>query len=560
MRWLIRTVTRKRQGAVSTADDTYTGDTLTIGRGAGQAVFLSDLKVSLEHARIVRLKSGRFRVESLTAAGIRVDGKLQQAAGAGVGSRIEIGDNLIEIVDPPPGHDAAVQVSQLEASTQTKQRRRLTRPSTLKDTWLRKRGPAWALFLLFLAIGLLIPMLGYLVPGMQSTLRAAPAVPSDNLWEAGTLQAAHHFFGEDCSMCHQQAFQRVRDEACVACHARTPGHAEAELFALPELEETPCAICHRDHNGLDSLVNARQRLCTDCHASLSEDTHGTTVLADVNDFDLDHPQFKVELAGWDALGNYQPRRESLDSETLSEESNLIFPHDKHLNPEGLNAPSGERVLACGDCHQVEPGGAKMVPVAFETMCHECHGLGFDPASPGREVPHGDAAEVLYMLQEFYTNKALRGAVTEGTAPESVRKRRRPGERVSREERMEILDWANERAQRVGQSLFEGQACGVCHRVSRLDTGEGVTWKVEPVRVAGEWFSKALFTHKSHTTMDCESCHEARLSTSSNDVLMPRLDDCRDCHGGESSHDKVATPCIDCHRYHGREDIVLARGR
>lgn len=557
MRWLVRTVTRKKKGAVAHSDDTFTGEALTIGRGAGQGVFLSDLRVALEHARVVPSKGNRFRVESLIAAGVRVDDKLQSAAGAGVGSRIEIGGNIIEIIKPPTGYDAAVQVTQVEESEATESHVSRRHPDSLRQTWLRKRGPAWILLILFLLIGLAIPVAGYFVPGMQAQLRATPVVPSDNQWEAGTLQTAHHFFGENCELCHNQAFKRVQDKDCVACHARTPVHAEPEFFDLPELTNTPCAICHRDHNGPEGLINDRQALCSDCHADLDTATQGTTLLANVTDFTDNHPQFKVELASWDPVGNYLPRRESLDQAPLTEDSNLKFPHDVHLAPDGINAPEGERVLGCGDCHEAEPGGGKMLPVKFDTMCHDCHTLGFDPNAPDREVPHGDAAQVLFMLEEYFTNKALRGAVSDSTAPAPVRARRRPGERVSREDRMEILTWANERARRVGQTLFEGQACGVCHTVQRVSEGEDATWRVEPVRVAGVWYAEALFTHASHTTMDCESCHDAEESATSNDVLIPGIENCRQCHGGEDDADKVASPCIDCHRYHDHPTDMMA---
>ena len=37
-------------------------------------------------------------------------------------------------------------------------------------------------------------------------------------------------------------------------------------------------------------------------------------------------------------------------------SNLIFPHDVHVQQDGINGPYGKEVLGCDSCHQVEPGG------------------------------------------------------------------------------------------------------------------------------------------------------------------------------------------------------------
>lgn len=558
MVWLVRTQT-KRKGSVVHSDDSVPGSTLTIGRAAGQGVFLSDLSVALEHARIVPLKGNRYRIESLIAAGVRVDGKLQQSAGAGYGTTLDIGNHRIEIIKAPKGFEHAVVVSELAQMGTMVQRAAVQArrgASSLSQTWLAKRSTSWILFCVAIVAGLVAPVTGFFMPEIGNTLREMPVVPSDHQWSAGSLQTAHHFFGQDCQNCHTKPFVRVKDDACTSCHQSTLAHADGDFFAVGELLETPCALCHRDHNGATGLISAEQSLCTDCHTGLDQTTGGRTILENVHDFGDSHPQFKVQLAAFDLDGQFAPRRSSLDSDLLIEDSNLLFPHDIHLDMEGINAPEGNRVLECGDCHAVEPGGGKMLPVDFETMCHDCHTLGFDPTAPDREVPHGDAPEVVFMMQEYYTNKALRGGVTDGTAPAVVRKRRRPGERVSREERMEILAWADERAHRVGQSMFEGRACGVCHRVERVETEGGISWDVAPVRVAGAWFPKAFFTHDSHSTMQCESCHSASASASSDDVLIPGIANCRQCHGGEDSKDKVPSPCIDCHVYHGYTDIVM----
>ena len=561
MVWLVRTQT-KRKGSVVHSDDSVPGATLTIGRAAGQGVFLSDLSVALEHARIVPLKGGRYRIESLIAAGVRVDGKLQQSAGAGVGTTLDVGNHRIEIIKAPKGYEHAVVISELAQMGTMVQRAAVQArrgASSLSQTWLAKRSTSWILFCMAILAGLVAPVTGFFMPDIGDTLRNVPAAPSDQQWSAGTLQTAHHFFGKDCQNCHTEPFVRVEDDACTSCHQSTLAHADGEFFEVGALLETPCALCHRDHNGPTGLISAAQSLCTDCHADLDQTTNGTTILDNVHDFGDGHPQFRVELAAFDLDGRFAPRRASLDSDLLIEDSNLLFPHDIHLDREGINAPEGNRVMECGDCHAMEPGGSKMLPVRFEAMCHDCHTLGFDPTSPDREVPHGDAPEVVFMMQEYYTNKALRGGVIDGTAPAVVRKRRRPGERVSREERMEILAWADERAHRVAQSMFEGRACGVCHRVERVEKENGISWDVAPVRVAGEWFPKARFTHVRHSTMQCESCHDASASSTSDDVLIPGVANCRQCHAGEKADDKVPSPCIDCHVYHGYTDIVMGIG-
>jgi hypothetical protein len=557
MRWLVRTITKKKQGAIEHHDELFSGAQLTIGRAAGQGVFLSDVRAALEHARIVPLKGTKYRIESMISAGVRVNGKLQQSAIGGPDTRIQVGGHELRIINPPAGYEGAVEVTEIETADEAAAGKFKEAKMSLDQTMLAKRWPAWLLFIGVLVFSLLIPVVGNMVPGLQEKLRAVPGVPDDGQWEAGTLASAHHFFGEDCSTCHTDAFVQVTDENCSGCHARTKDHAAEEYFAIPELVQTRCALCHRDHNGLQGLIRMDQKLCQDCHVDLQATSGNRTVLADVSDFTHQHPEFKVEISAWDLNGNYKPRREALDSDTLIEDSNLIFPHDKHLSLDGVKSPTGDRFLVCNDCHETEAGGGLMKPVDFEPMCQECHQLGFDPFVPNRQVPHGKPDEVLYMLQDYYARRALEGGYEDATAPTVVRQRRRPGQRLSRSETTEALSWARDKSRRVGKNLFEGQACGVCHRVTQEGEGETVRWAVAPVRVQGIWFPKSVFPHISHETMACESCHDARESAYSDDVLLPGIENCRTCHGGEFEEGKVVSTCVSCHRYHVYTEEVVA---
>jgi predicted CXXCH cytochrome family protein len=86
-------------------------------------------------------------------------------------------------------------------------------------------------------------------------------------------------------------------------------------------------------------------------------------------------------------------------------------------------------------------------------------------------------------------------------------------------------------------------------VQREDFANRTEWQVLPARVAGTWFPEANFTHGRHTAMECVDCHDAPASTESNDVLMPGVDSCRDCHGGESAENQLQSTCIACHKFH-----------
>ena len=554
MRWLVRRVHRKGKGQLSYEDDIHFGELLTIGRAANQSVFLTDMRVALEHVKVTALGGGKYRVESVIEAGVRVNGAIVHQATCGAGTQIEIGSQRIQLIEPPEDYDAAVEISTLEKSEQEAAAARKRLPTTLSQTRLSKRKPAWILLIATVVLFLALPLLSHYIKPLDSLLRSTP-LPSRDAWQAGELAGAHHFFGEDCQACHSQGFAWVKDKDCLTCHAKTPAHADPVAFDLPALGDARCAHCHRDHNGVKGLIRGDQSLCSDCHQGLSESTGGKSTLADVGDFGSEHPQFQVSLPHWDKDGQFTPERVTLTAD-LEEKSGLKFPHDIHLDAKGIASPSGDKVLECASCHQPEPGGAAMLPVKFETMCQECHTLSFDITEPERQVPHAKIEEIVYMLDEFYARRALEGEVTDTTAPETLRVRRRPGQSLEPQQRQQALTWARDKARTVGESLFTGRACTVCHSVSPGQ--QAGDWRVAPVRVAGEWFSKAHFTHQKHSTMDCQGCHAADTSNSSRDLLIPDIANCRQCHAGEAGgHNKLQSSCVSCHGYHESEHLLQA---
>jgi len=59
-----------------------------------------------------------------------------------------------------------------------------------------------------------------------------------------------------------------------------------------------------------------------------------------------------------------------------------------------------------------------------------------------------------------------------------------------------------------------------------------------------------FDHDAHKQEKCTSCHEAGKSTTSADLLLPGIKDCRTCHLGEdAAKAKVPSTCAMCHGYH-----------
>jgi hypothetical protein len=556
MRWLIRRVLKKGKGAVSYEEDVHYGDVLTIGRAADQAIFLPDLRAALNHARITLLSSGQYKIESLILAGIRVNGELTYATTVASGAIVEIGNTRLTLLPPPQDFDGGVEISTLDKTEQQAEKERRAKPTRLEQTGLSKRKPAWILFAVVLLFALALPMIGHFIPAFGEMLKHSP-LPSSLSWNPGQIDASHQFFGADCERCHGKAFLTVRDSACLACHANTPAHADPAKFNMPQLGNAECRTCHQDHNGARGLIRTDQRLCSDCHIALKARTQNASAFEDVGDFGKSHPEFKIDLPGWDAAGKFAPQRVTFAA-NLKENSGLKFNHLKHLKADGLNAPKGHRTLDCASCHVPEAGGAKMRPVNFEVMCHDCHTLGFDPLAGDREVPHGKVTEVIYMLNEFYAKLALEGGYQDAKSPAIVQERRRPGSPpLSQQQQQEALAWAREQSRVITEGLFTGKACTTCHKVTAPRDAND-TWHIASVRVSGVWYGDAKFTHEKHVTVKCEDCHDARKSEQSADLLIPGIANCRQCHAGAYAKDKVATTCISCHDYHQTGNLKMGK--
>ena len=307
MRWLIRRVLKKGKGAVSYEEDVHYGDVLTIGRAADQAIFLPDLRAALNHARITLLSSGQYKIESLILAGIRVNGELTYATTVASGAIVEIGNTRLTLLPPPQDFDGGVEISTLDKTEQQAEKERRAKPTRLEQTGLSKRKPAWILFAVVLLFALALPMIGHFIPAFGEMLKHSP-LPSSLSWNPGQIDASHQFFGADCERCHGKAFLTVRDSACLACHANTPAHADPAKFNMPQLGNAECRTCHQDHNGARGLIRTDQRLCSDCHIALKARTQNASAFEDVGDFGKSHPEFKIDLPGWDAAGKFAPQR------------------------------------------------------------------------------------------------------------------------------------------------------------------------------------------------------------------------------------------------------------
>lgn len=545
----IRHIARRRKGVVTESEKTLAKQSITIGRATDQDIFLADPAVSYHHARINLLPEGGISVTAVSRLGFYIEGRLVQNCLIRRTGEIIIGAYHLDIeIDPAHGGvEITVEKRENAAVELEAARRRATR---LEQTWLSRRQLSWLAFAVVLGLGLGLPLAGYFDRDAARKIDEL-RLPDDRIWLSGEISAPHQHFSRDCQRCHQQPFVRVRDAACAECHGDVAAHADPARFPLPELQATPCAACHSEHNGDAYLVQRNQVLCADCHADLS--ARVDTALADASDFYRAHPEFRPTLLLGTGAARDDPgawRRIALDDNRLRHETGLVFPHDLHLDPGGVRGPRGVEVLACEDCHRADASGNYMIPIRMQAHCQSCHRLEFDPDDLERELPHGRLPEIRKMLREYYSYMALRGGYTAAEdAPDPVRQRRRPGKPLTREEQRIALDWALARADAIAREVVEFRSCNLCHKVEP-DPASEFGWNVPAVNTAqARWLPKSAFAHEVHRNTKCSTCHDAANSARSEDVLLPGIAVCRDCHGGQHARDRLRSTCIDCHGFH-----------
>ena len=558
----IRHVSHKRKGLVVQNELVIDKQTINIGRATDQDIFLSDLGVAYRHARLTLAANGQIGVTSLTSSGIYVNGRFAQSGSIKGSGVVQVGPYSITIERNKDGYDYDITIEQIAQDVVEIQSGQLPAMS-LEETWLSRRRGAWVFFLLILIAFLALPIAGYFDRGLGELERHSALLPDDGVWLSGDISAPHKHFAEQCDNCHQKAFQTVQDETCVTCHASTTVHADPELFDLHALQDVRCASCHKEHNGTDYLIRRDQKLCSDCHKDLSQRVE--TDLDNISDFSGQHPEFRPKLrvqvsdAAAEKPNMLEWQRVSLKRADIRHETGLKFPHDIHMDVNGLESPTGNRTLECSSCHQTDASGSYMLPLEFEQHCQECHQLTFDENSPDRELPHSNLQAMSSTLDEYYAFMALRGNYSDDDAstPALITRRRIPGKVLTPAERKTALAWAQEKAADVKEEMIEFRACGLCHKVVR-DTAEPVGWKVPDVQISQRWFTKGAFDHASHQASECADCHQATLSKHSEDVLLPGIKVCRDCHGGQADEDKLDSGCVSCHVFHTPDAVLLGR--
>jgi hypothetical protein len=555
---LIREITTASDGSSEFRDRDFDGDNLTIGSAPDSAIQIIGHGVVGLHATLT--KSGNalaLRCERGTKVQIG-DAPEVSKAKLEVGATINIAGNRLTLIDAPGGFDAAITV---EANTDVEASDfEAAFVTDLEQTWLGKRSPAWWLVLAVVALGLLIP---WYLPRDN-----VPELMSDALWSSGPLLPAHTVaIGNDCRACHDQPFQQVRDAQCVTCHTSMADHAVEPLSGQVGLDKVRCATCHKEHNEPIHMTITADTLCSDCH---EQPDWPDNKLAGVSGFGpLVHPSFAADMLVADPIARgtgfvYDWRLETQPLADAVDRSNLKYPHDIHLDAEKVQDLTTGEALDCQDCHTLSPDDEHFETITMERHCRACHDLKFDRRAPDRELPHGDPAEVVLTMEGHYT----RMYADPDANKQSSNRRRIPGQATNSDTCTDPIHiCAQRRTAQEAENQFTKRGCVTCHEVTVHDSNDLLArYQVVPVRLTSDFFVAADFDHRAHLTQEgasgdaaCRLCHDAEQSTSSQDVLMPDVNQCTSCHSDHGGENLIPLHCVDCHAFHPDAHYSAAAG-
>ena len=506
-----------------------TRESLRIGRGTNQDLRSENPAVALEHAIIELDAAGYLITDKGSITGTYLNGKPVESSRLAKGDAIEIGDLRLEIqvadatkplflrvvparstINITDDEEDEAQAAPVAAGARVVKSKKIDYVDAyrLKRPWLTKLG-----LTAFLAIVVLTTIGDFLIRPERQTL-----------FMPGRVSSAHsRLIAQNCDMCHTP-FKSVSAQKCMNCHPM-------DVHARFEVNPPGCFTCHSEHRGQAKLAAMSDQRCVNCHSDLG--THSSAAGSE-----LASRKFAQDRYAFAEIAKIAAFSETAHPEFAypNDPNTLRFNHKLHLGPKGIFNAKGQReVLECKGCHELVETRGKADPVAidFEQHCQRCHLLTFTSRYPNAQVPHGGDPGNLYGFVATYS-----GDPTIATrSPDEIRR---------------IL--ATRRTVTPGQNaIVEAEAviktkCQKCHDVVRTAN----RLAVRPPVIRTQWLTHARFTHTSHRTTPCETCHGgAKQSVATGDVLMPTRANCTGCHAPDANVARAASTCVTCHEYHLR---------
>ncbi len=447
----------------------------------------------------------------------------------------------------------------------------------------------WALSLIALVLSSVMVGAFVSIPRLHTAFQTAP------------VSHSHAAFGDNCAACHDQPFGTagrffsgtrggtVSDAKCLTCHDAGQ-HTPHQLHNIGvDGKASGCIDCHKEHRG-DALSNLSDLTCTMCHADLKTDNGQPHFHAHINHLADGHPPFGT----WRKSPLVDPAggKFSFNHKRHLELANELKDVSKESRP--LLVAEAEKLskLDCAYCHQTDTDMKRMQPIRYDDHCAACHPLNvqampaahwpddvsaaFAKQTLAHPAPGEGPAKIRATLLERYLRMSDRARLVApaGAEPAILRSDEDPKE-IQERERV-----AADRARKTEAQLFDrvGAGCALCHKELKRTDGlpeyahphqqrgrwkdELANWPTDRLRhkayedEANRWHPLATFNHAVHRVSACTDCHAARNSSRTEDVLIPTIDNCLNCHNRSAT--SAHSNCLTCHDYHDRSQEQPAR--
>lgn len=438
-----------------------------------------------------------------------------------------------------------------------------------------------------------------------------PITKQNFLTSAATRAASD----ERCESCHSGAAHHASQKTdavpgCAGCHRDHRGF-DASLVLLPDADCTSC------HTNLKEYVQGGQPRFVDRVTAFAESAHPEfrvfrDKLSDPGVIKFNHA-LHMRPGQVKELGQKDPwtlaKIKAIDPASYERYRGATWQKD----PDNENAPV---VLDCRSCHQFDSGdvhasrdsirrvpsavlpsraeGAYPLPIVYDVHCKACHPLRFDDKKPEYVAPHRyQPDELRKIIERTYAEQCLTDNPEVLELPVT---RPLPGKSLA-PAKQRVKDCIDKNVALAMDTLFIGKkTCGECHYAEhetdepamtkipkRIQVGptaatRAAGWFTNESSIPDVWFLHAKFNHSAHRAVDCRSCHEQayplkadgspkkddETSRSAKDILVPKMDNCVQCHAPPRSEGGLALAgvrhdCTECHRYHHGDRPLQALG-
>ena len=367
MRWLIRKTESLSANQGELQDSIIESEKLRAGANTDADLVLTGVGIDANHLTLTKGSKGRLSVTTSSSSSSKIlidDNKQVKSLNLLEGHQFKLVRYTFTLVIAPAGIDYALSISQkIELSSKAQIAFPLA-AMNLQEAGFNMRRWAWGVVLFTLVVGLILPFIW--IYGPQNSLKTMPIISSaDELWNPGPLAKVHHIQGiaDNCQVCHTELFTPVKDAECKSCHEVDPHLVATEYshdkdLSLPsdkKYQEGRCASCHIEHKNPAIVIREDEPMCTDCHRNITNHGNDSPGTEGIERFEQ-HPEFKLSLLRQQQDQTWLTEREETGVAMLQETSNLEFSHRLHLDPEGIDGPSGREQLVCQNCHEPEQDG------------------------------------------------------------------------------------------------------------------------------------------------------------------------------------------------------------